>query len=67
MHKSIPLHRNNSDKRSHPWPSSGQKFTVHYLADGKVLCQAEHRLSADTRFIELPLPVLHRTMMGMTK
>ena len=48
-------------------PSSSQKFTLHYIADGKVLCSAEYQLAADALFLELPIPVRHRLMMGMIK
>ena len=41
-----------------------QKVTLHYFADGKVLCEVQHNLSAGTRFVELPIPVLHRLTMG---
>ena len=60
-----------SNSLSHPVPTlntghrpPGRTLILHYIVDSKTVCEAEHRLTADTRFIELPIPVLHRLMMG---
>ena len=63
----VTLPRNKFDQRSHPRPGTGQKLTIHYILNGHVLCQTESRLTADTRFLEIPIPVRHRMMMGATK
>lgn len=33
------------------------KLDIHFLIGGKTVCAAEYRLSADTRDVELPLPI----------
>ena len=45
----------------------GQKLTLHYSIGNKVVCQTEHRLTAETRFIEIPIPVIHRMARGTMK
>ena len=45
----------------------GRKLTHHYNIGNKVVCQTEHRLTANTRFVELPLPVLHRLRTGVMR
>ena len=46
---------------------SGQRLTIHFSIDKKVVCQAECNMTADTRFVQLPLPVLHRLRMGVVR
>ncbi len=36
----------------------GRKLTIHFSIDKKVICQADCRLTANTRFIEIPLTIL---------
>jgi hypothetical protein len=38
-------------------PVGGSKLTLHYLLNGKTVCAADYRLTADERFIEIPFPV----------
>jgi len=38
-------------------PRPGSRLTLLYLMNGKPVCQADYRLSADTRYVELPFPV----------
>ena len=45
----------------------GKRLTLHYIIDNKVLCEAEFHLPADARFVELPIPVRHRLIMGAAK
>ena len=33
------------------------RLTLHYLIGDKTVCEVRYRLTADTRFIEIPLPV----------
>jgi len=35
----------------------GSKLDLHFLIGGKTVCAAEYRLTADARFLEIPLPV----------
>ena len=64
MHNIIhhPASKLNTDYRL-----LGQRLIIHYIADGKVLCEAECRLTANTRFLEIPLPVIHQMMRGTMK
>ena len=64
---SIPLSRNKFDHRSHPRPGTGQKLVAHYILNGRVVCAAEHRLTADVKFLELPIPIIHRLKVGAIK
>ncbi len=34
-----------------------EKLTLLFSINGRTLCQAEYRLAADTRFLEIPLPI----------
>ena len=43
------------------------RLVLHYIADDKVLCEAVYQLAADTRFIELPIPVLHLLTQGLIR
>jgi hypothetical protein len=38
-------------------PVSESKLTLHYLLNGKPICQADYQLSPDAQFIEIPIPV----------
>ena len=64
---SIAFPRNKSDHQAHPWPGAGQKLVIHYTLHGHVVCEAEHRLSADARFVELPIPVIYELKRGLMR
>jgi hypothetical protein len=64
MKTSIPLSATFLPTKHTLGPCNGQELTIHYLLNGRVLCQAKFNMTADTRFIELPIPVRHRLMMG---
>lgn len=36
------------------------RLVLHYIIDSKPICEAEHQLTPDTRFIEIPIPVIHQ-------
>ena len=48
-------------------PGAGQKLVIHYSLNGRVLCETQCNMTATTRFVELPIPVRHRLMMGAMK
>jgi hypothetical protein len=35
----------------------GSRLDLHFLIGGKTVCAAEYRLTADSRFIEIPFPI----------
>jgi hypothetical protein len=47
--------------------SPSQKLTLHFSTDKKVVCQAECQLTPDTRFVEIPFPVIHQMARGSMK
>ena len=53
-------------ERTHRF-SADQKLIIHYTLNGHVICEAEGRLTAGTRFIELPIPVIHQMTRGTMK
>lgn len=62
MNNIIPFSAPNLNTGSQP-PGT-KKVTLHYSMSGRVICETEYRLANDTKFIELPIPVRHRLMMG---
>lgn len=57
MRDIIPLFDQNLNTAFRP---PGQRLVVHYIVDGKVLCEAEHLLTVDTKFVQIPIPVIHQ-------
>ena len=47
----------NRKNRTRKKSGRGSRLTLHYILNGKTVCAADYRLSADARFIEIPLPV----------
>ena len=64
MNNILTLPARNLNTGSQP---PGQTLTILYSIDKKVVCQANYHLTADAKYIQLPLPVLHRLMMGAMK
>ena len=64
MHKIVPHPIRTLNTGSRP---SGQRLILQFSIDKKVVCQTEYHLTAATRFIEVPLPILHRLKMGAMK
>lgn len=63
---SLPHPRSRFNQRSDPRSGTGLKLVAHYILNGRVACEAARHLTADARFVDLPIPVLHRWMMGIT-
>lgn len=61
MNNIVTLPTRNLNLGSQP---PGKKLVIHYSINGHVLCETEYRLANDTKFIELPIPVRHRLIMG---
>jgi len=45
----------------------GQKLTIHFSINKKVICEAACQLIPDIRFIEIPIPVIHQMTRGTMK
>ena len=61
MKTSIPFSEPNLGTGSLP---PGQKLTLIYSIDKHVVCQTEYRLTANTRFIEIPF-LISRLLNGV--
>lgn len=61
MNNILTLPARNLNTGSQP---PGKKLILHYTLNGHVICQTEYRLTADAKYVELPLPVQHRLLMG---
>jgi len=47
----------NPKKRPARPKAISPRLTLHYMLNGKPICQAEYQLQAGERYIEIPLPV----------
>jgi hypothetical protein len=51
------MHGQYSKQTPRKKPGGGSRLTLHYILNGKTVCQADYRLSADARYLQIPLPV----------
>lgn len=56
MHQKYNAEKHSTRKKPRP----GSQLTLLYSLNGKVICSADYRLSADARFLEIPLPITRR-------